>query len=138
MSDTERTQNPPLRTIGAVLIFLVGILLLLSIYSYSPEDRGFSYSGSSLDIQNWVGASGAYISDFLRYFLGLSAYFVPAGLFTGAFRVFGERSRETTPITFVTRTIGVISVVASTCLLFSVYGGESGFFSNGKGGVVGL
>ena len=138
MSDTERIQNPPLRTIGAVLIFLAGTLLLLSIYSYSPEDRGFSYSGSSLDIQNWVGASGAYISDLLRYFLGLSAYFVPIGLFAGALRIFEERSTETAPVTYLTRVIGVISVVVSTCLLFSVYGGESGFFSNGKGGVVGL
>ncbi len=138
MSDTERIQNPPLRTIGAVLIFLAGTLLLLSIYSYSPEDRGFSYSGSSLDIQNWVGASGAYISDLLRYFLGLSAYFVPIGLFASAFRIFEDRSIETAPITYLTRLIGVISVVMSTCLLFSVYGGESGFFSNGKGGVVGL
>ena len=138
MSDTERIQNPPLRTIGAVLIFLAGTLLLLSIYSYSPEDRGFSYSGSSLDIQNWVGASGAYISDLLRYFLGLSAYFVPIGLFASAFRIFEEGSTEIAPITYLTRVIGVISVVVSTCLLFSVYGGESGFFSNGKGGVVGL
>lgn len=138
MSDTERIQNPPLRTIGAVLIFLAGTLLLLSIYSYSPEDRGFSYSGSSLDIQNWVGASGAYISDLLRYFLGLSAYFVPMGLFASAFRIFEERSTETAPVTYLTRVMGVISVVMSTCLLFSVYGGESGFFSNGKGGVVGL
>ena len=103
MSDTERIQNPPLRTIGAVLIFLAGTLLLLSIYSYSPEDRGFSYSGSSLDIQNWVGASGAYISDLLRYFLGLSAYFVPIGLFASAFRIFEERSTETAPITYLTR-----------------------------------
>ena len=138
MSDTERIQNPPLRTIGAVLIFLAGTLLLLSIYSYSPEDRGFSYSGSSLDIQNWVGASGAFISDLLRYFLGLSAYFVPVGLFASAFRVIEARSTETAPITYLTRAIGVISVVVSTCLLFSVYGGESSFFSNGKGGVVGL
>ena len=138
MSDTERIQNPPLRTIGAVLIFLAGTLLLLSIYSYSPEDRGFSYSGSSLDIQNWVGASGAYISDLLRYFLGLSAYFVPIGLFASAFRISEERLTETAPITYLTRVMGVISVVVSTCLLFSVYGGESGFFSNGKGGVVGL
>ena len=138
MSDTERIQNPPLRTIGAVLIFLAGTLLLLSIYSYSPEDRGFSYSGSSLDIQNWVGASGAYMSDLLRYFLGLSAYFVPIGLFASAFRIFEARSTETAPITYLTRAIGVISVVVSTCLLFSVYGGESSFFSNGKGGVVGL
>ena len=138
MSDTERIQNPPLRTIGAVLIFLAGTLLLLSIYSYSPEDRGFSYSGSSLDIQNWVGASGAFISDLLRYFLGLSAYFVPVGLFASAFRIFEARSTETAPITYLTRAIGVISVVVSTCLLFSVYGGESSFFSNGKGGVVGL
>ncbi len=138
MSDTERIQNPPLRTIGALLIFLAGTLLLLSIYSYSPEDRGFSYSGSSLDIQNWVGASGAYISDLLRYFLGLSAYFVPMGLFASAFRIFEERSIETAPVTYLTRVMGVISVVMSTCLLFSVYGDESGFFSNGKGGVVGL
>ena len=31
-----------------------------------------------------------------------------------------------------------MSVVVSTCLLFTVYGGESGFFANEKGGVVGL
>ena len=113
-------------------------MLLLSIYSYSPEVRGVSYSGSSLDIQNWVGASGAYISDLLRYFLGLSAYFVPIGLLASAFRIFEERSTETAPITYLTRVIGVLSVVVSTCLLFSIYGGESVLFSNGKGGVVGL
>jgi S-DNA-T family DNA segregation ATPase FtsK/SpoIIIE len=68
----------------ALILFAVGLLVFLSLVSYSATDPCFSISGTSGAIKNSVGVIGAYLSDALLRLFGLSAYFLPAFLFAYA------------------------------------------------------
>jgi hypothetical protein len=71
-----------------LLLFAVGLLIMLSLVSYSAVDPCFSVSGSGAAIRNTIGIIGAYLSDaLLHLFLKRSAAlcsFFPRGLFSGS------------------------------------------------------
>jgi S-DNA-T family DNA segregation ATPase FtsK/SpoIIIE len=64
-----------------LLLFAVGLLLLLSLVSYSALDPCFSVSGTTGGTRNYIGTIGAYLSDALLRIFGLSSYFIPFFLF---------------------------------------------------------
>jgi S-DNA-T family DNA segregation ATPase FtsK/SpoIIIE len=64
-----------------LLLFAVGLLIMLSLVSYSAVDPCFSVSGSGAAIRNTIGIIGAYLSDALLHLFGLSAYVIPLLLF---------------------------------------------------------
>jgi S-DNA-T family DNA segregation ATPase FtsK/SpoIIIE len=64
-----------------VLLFAVGLLIMLSLVSYSAADPCFSVSGTGAVITNFIGIAGSYLSDALLKLFGLSAYFIPLFLF---------------------------------------------------------
>ncbi len=69
------------------------ILMLLSLLSFSEQDRSFHTSSPATDIRNWVGTLGAYTADLLYQVFGISALFLPFAFgWTGWNLV---RSRET-------------------------------------------
>ena len=64
----------------------LGIFILLSLLSYSPQDPGWSTQefisplNEANEINNTVGTWGAYISDFLYSLIGYIAYLIPVWL----------------------------------------------------------
>ena len=64
-----------------LLLFAVGLLVLLSLVSYSASDPCFSVSGSGAETKNFIGIIGAYLSDALLRLFGLAAYYIAAFLF---------------------------------------------------------
>jgi len=67
-----------------LLLFTLGLLLFLSLVSYSAIDPCFSVSGSGAPIRNYIGIIGAYLSDVLLQLVGVSAYFIPCFFFAYA------------------------------------------------------
>ncbi len=67
-----------------LILFAAGLLVFLSLISYSATDPCFSISGTGGVVKNSVGIIGAYLSDALLRLFGLSAYLLPAFLFTYA------------------------------------------------------
>ncbi len=63
---------------GILLIF-VGVLFLLSLISYSPEDPNFIFSDDK-KINNMLGFKGSVISDFFFQAVGLISYLIPLSL----------------------------------------------------------
>ena len=51
-----------LAEIFGILVLVSGILLLISLISYSPEDPNFIFPENT-DIKNMLGFRGSYISD---------------------------------------------------------------------------
>ena len=51
-----------LSEIFGVLISISGLLLFISLISYSPEDPNFIFP-ENMEIKNWLGFRGSYISD---------------------------------------------------------------------------
>ena len=64
-------------------ISFIGILLLISLFSYSPEDPNFIFS-DKIKINNILGFYGSYFSDFFFQSIGLVSFLISLTLlFTG-------------------------------------------------------
>jgi DNA segregation ATPase FtsK/SpoIIIE, S-DNA-T family len=88
IADTEKyfvVSVEKKKKILGIFLLVISLLILLSIVSYSPFDKGkLSYQLSDLNpkqaesTQNWLGVSGVYISDFLiNSTLGFSSIVFP-------------------------------------------------------------
>ena len=64
-----------------LLLFAAGLLIMLSLVSYSATDACFSVASTGAEIKNTIGIFGAYLSDALLRLFGLSAYIIPLLLF---------------------------------------------------------
>src|SRR5688572_29553347 len=96
-ADTSQTRKPPLRVklapekgnelVGWLLLAL-GLLLTLSLGSYSPRDPSFFHSvpGPEVRTHNLIGKLGAEVSAVAVQFLGPTALLVPALLLIGGWR----------------------------------------------------
>ena len=81
---------PPREAVAVVLV-CVGILTLLSLGSFDPDDVSLNASGS-LTVQNWIGPAGAYWADILLQVLGIGAFALGAGLILAGWRaLIGKR-----------------------------------------------
>ena len=78
------TNNRRLNELLGFLLCVSALLLFLALASYSPLDPSFN-SASALTgsrvARNWIGIVGAYGSDLLWQFLGISAFLLPVFAF---------------------------------------------------------
>ena len=107
------TKNRRLNELVGLLLLVTGLLLLLSLVSYTPLDPSLDTASGYLSghsAHNWVGICGACLSDLLLQTEGLSAFLVP--LLVGALGWIWLRSRPAgSPISKLTG--------AFLCLLFA-------------------
>jgi S-DNA-T family DNA segregation ATPase FtsK/SpoIIIE len=67
--------------IALLLGAAVLLLCVLALWSYQTSDPAWSTSGSSADVRNWVGRSGAWLADLAYFGLGFSVWWcVAAGV----------------------------------------------------------
>ena len=71
----EFTINRLIEILG-VLITVVGLLLLIALISYSPEDPNFIFP-DNLEIKNLLGIRGSYVSDIFYQSIGLISFLIP-------------------------------------------------------------
>ncbi|MCB1858710.1 MAG: DNA translocase FtsK 4TM domain-containing protein [Gammaproteobacteria bacterium] len=80
---------------GALLLLLaVAAYFLLSLANYSPEDPGWSYTGSRDHIENAGGPLGAWFADVLLTLFGLLAYLFPIMIAWSGWLLFKERNPD--------------------------------------------
>jgi S-DNA-T family DNA segregation ATPase FtsK/SpoIIIE len=118
-----------------LLLFAVGLLVILSLVSYSALDPCFSVSGSGADIKNYIGIIGAFLADALLKLFGLSAYFIPLFLFGyGIYFALGG-----TAVHPHLKKIGGLVLFISSAALFSLQGNTVRFFEEEvpSGGMLG-
>jgi S-DNA-T family DNA segregation ATPase FtsK/SpoIIIE len=75
-----------------LLLFAVGLLIALSLISYSAADPCFSVASTGAETKNSIGIIGAYLSDALLRLFGIAAYEIPLFLF--GYAVFLALGRE--------------------------------------------
>jgi S-DNA-T family DNA segregation ATPase FtsK/SpoIIIE len=119
--------------IFGIIILCLGILLLISLISYSPTDPNFIFPENT-EIKNILGYQGSYISDFFFQSIGLVAYLVPITyIFTGI-NVF--KKKEIFLLIENSFFIILYSLVGS--LFFSFYYKDTfTLYLNGNGGFIG-
>ncbi len=81
-SKTPLLNSRRLSELLGFLLGVAGLLLLLSLASFIPQDPSLNTSEAAGGvIHNWVGPSGSYMADALFQWLGWVAYLLPATLF---------------------------------------------------------
>ena len=64
-------------------VLLIGVFLLISLASYSPEDPNFIFPENT-EIKNLLGFQGSYIADLFLQSIGFVSYLIPLTfIFTG-------------------------------------------------------
>ena len=64
-----------LAEIFGIIIFISGLLLLISLFTYSPDDPNFIFPKDT-QIKNLLGFQGSFISDLFFQSVGLIAYLI--------------------------------------------------------------
>ena len=106
-----------------IVCFLLALFLLIALLSYSPNDPGFTTTGSGDLINNSVGVYGAWIADILLHLLGYLAYSFPALLSYKVYTSFRESQLESEfswPL-FGLRSLGFFLLTISACGLATLH-----------------
>ncbi len=77
-----------------LFIFALAVFMCMSLLSFHPADPSWFNSGKGGPIQNWGGATGAYLADFLVQFLGMTAWLLPFALFAWAVQLLNHWFRN--------------------------------------------
>jgi len=121
-------------------LFCLSGYLLLSLYSYHPDDPGFSYLGTSDQVVNSGGPAGAWFADVFFNLFGHFAYLFPIMLSWSAVLVFRRRKPDdTVNLNLVlVRWLGFFITLASGCALAAFYLTPSASpLPSGPGGILG-
>ena len=116
-----------------ILIIFSSFFLLISLISYSPEDPNFINS-NNIEIKNFLGKKGSFISDLFYQSLGLISLLIPISLIlTGTNIIYSKK------VFFVIENIFFIILYSIFGALFfsSFYASSFSLIINGNGGFVG-
>jgi S-DNA-T family DNA segregation ATPase FtsK/SpoIIIE len=119
-------------TLG-ILIFLMGLILLISLFSYSPDDPNFIFPENT-QIKNYLGFKGSFISDLFFQSVGLIAYLISfTFIFTGI-NIF-----RTKDFFLIIENIffSILYSIFGTFFLTHFYSSTFSLFINGNGGFIG-
>ena len=109
---------------GTLIVYsLLALFLLIALVSYSPDDPGFTTTGSGEEVTNAVGVYGAWLSDIFWYLLGYLAYAFPALLIYKVYTSFREAELESEfswPM-FGLKSAGFVLLVISACGLATLH-----------------
>ncbi|MGQ9659313.1 MAG: DNA translocase FtsK [Thermochromatium sp.] len=130
-----------LREGGLWALMCAAVYLSLSLISYSPQDPGWSYIGSDMQVTNAGGRTGAWFADFALYLFGYLAYLLPFMIAWTSWLLFRGRGEDGGSKVWMLALcwIGFLLALASGCGLASlnlVAQGHS--LPNGAGGGFGL
>ncbi len=117
----------------ALAIALIGVLLLISTASYSPEDPNFIFPNDTI-IENILGYYGSFVSDIFLQSFGLISFLIPFSLiFTGVNIFFNKK------ILIIIESLFYITLYSFFgSFFYSVYYPDSfKLYINGNGGFIG-
>lgn len=115
----KKPEHSLLNDAVAIVVAAIGVLVLLSLLTSSPEDRSFISTGGGGPTHNWIGFVGANIAAVCFSLVGWTAYFLPALIGLVAFRVYQANSLIPRPL----RVVGFIFFVISLAALTTLFGG---------------
>ena len=115
------------------VVLLLGILLLISLISYSPNDPNFIFS-DTIEIKNLLGFRGSFVSDLFFQSIGLISYLVSITLIITGVNIFKTKDLFLIIENFFY--VVLYSIIGSLFLNF-FYEDAFSLYINGNGGFVG-
>ena len=138
--DIKKTSNllinftiKRLAEIFGFVVFSTGVLILLALFTYSPEDPNFIFPDNT-EIKNILGFHGSFISDLFFQSLGLVSYLFSFTLVATGINIF--RSKD---FFLIINNIffAIIYSILGTLFLSHFYSNAFTLYINGNGGFVG-
>ncbi|HEV7632328.1 MAG TPA: DNA translocase FtsK 4TM domain-containing protein, partial [Steroidobacteraceae bacterium] len=128
-----------LRESAAIVLAVLGVVLLTALVTYSPDDPGFSFSGSQAVVHNRIGPVGAWLADMLFFLFGRPAYLFPVMLGVSCWLLFQRRATVETSsrANSAVRIAGFVMTLTASCGLASLHW-SPGVLRQTAGGVVGI
>ena len=119
--------------IFGIIFILLGILLLIALISYSPNDPNFIFP-STTKINNLLGFQGSFTSDLLFQAFGVISYLIPLTLIFTGINIFKLKQ-----IFFSVENIffGILYIIFGSIFFNLFYNEAFKFYINGNGGFVG-
>ena len=115
----------------------ISLFLLGTLFSYSPNDPGWSSSGVGEPVHNLMGSVGAWIADVLLSLLGYAAFFLPWAVLWIGMRSFSGSS-DPHPLPRSLRAACWIAGFACLVALATMHVGAShNWVPQGSGGITG-
>lgn len=85
------SQRKKYQEIGGLLLLFFTVLLVLSLVTYHPEDPSLNVSNSSNHTDNFIGRTGAWVSDFLYNLFGFGVFLLVVPLLITAYKLLRKR-----------------------------------------------
>jgi S-DNA-T family DNA segregation ATPase FtsK/SpoIIIE len=142
--ERQRTEAPSVltrsvRESGMWVFGAIAVIMLLALFSYSPQDPGFSHTGvAGTTLNNLIGVVGAWFADFAFYLFGVASYLIPAMAFTTGWVLFhrSDEAKSATQFELALRIIGFLLALFTTCALATLHF-AAGELRETSGGVLG-
>mgnify|MGYP001309067201 CR=1 FL=1 len=116
-----------------ISISLLGILIFISLVSYSPTDPNFIFPDNT-EIKNILGFQGSYTSDLFFQSFGFIAFLIPITYFFTGISIFKQKEI----FVLVENTFFIVLYTLVGSLFFSFYFENTfALYINGNGGFVG-
>ncbi len=119
--------------IFGVIISIIGILLLLSLISYSPDDPNFIFPQNT-EIKNYLGFQGSYTSDLFFQSVGLVSFLIPLTFFLTGINIFKNKDI----FLFIENLFFIVIYTIFGSIFFNYFYKEAfNLYINGNGGFIG-
>ena len=122
-----------LAEIFGVIISLAGVMLMLALITYSPNDPNFIFPENT-KIENLMGFQGSFISDLFFQSVGLISYLIPFTLVITGINIFKTKDF----FLFIENNFFIILYLIFGTLFFAHYYSDAyALYINGNSGFVG-
>ncbi len=128
-ADTTNRQQSSLlikavREVGLYLFVACALVLLVSLYTYSPQDMAWSYSQSAepgSQYRNAGGKIGAWFADIAYYLLGYLAFLLPVLVVLVGWLIYQGQKKQLSGLLISIRLTGFVMTLVAGCALASLY-----------------
>ncbi len=117
-------RNFILKFFAGIALFGFGSVYLLSLFSYSPSDPGFSqlnYNINDPEIKNYMSFFGAYLSSYSLIFIGTLSYLSAIFLTIEGSKLFLGIENRLVILKFLSNLLGIIVINVSLRTIEEIY-----------------
>ncbi|HET9390696.1 MAG TPA: DNA translocase FtsK 4TM domain-containing protein [Steroidobacteraceae bacterium] len=126
-----------LRESAIIALGVLALVVFVALATYSPDDPGFSFTGSSSAVHNRIGPVGAWVADVLFFLFGRPAYLFPVVLGLACWYLLRrQRTEPGSRMNTAVRIGGFVLVLVASCGLTTLHW-NPGVLRQSAGGVVG-
>lgn len=124
---------------AGILLFVIALLLLTSLLTYSPEDSTPFYTTGQTEINNMVGEVGAWLAGYLYYWLGLAAYLLVFFAALGGYIFFYHIAPHPSLYIRIIKRLAYLLFILASATLLALHINESTLsLPSSAGGIIGF